>query len=217
MTDNPTLPTNPDVSNTEDLPRQLSESISTISFEDVLNFFTVFANLDEVQHFHPLVADYLSSQGFEFEHEVTISNAGRVDFVAHKDNEEWLIECKLGDQLLTAADQLRRYRSAWKNPDVKLWVFQTQDNEGCRSYCQKLGIELTVIPIEEKRIGIRAPEENHELLLKTSILMSKHVAFVFDLQALIWSYSKHDMREEIEFYQSIANSLRESETGSDLQ
>lgn len=51
--------------------------------------------MSEVRDFHPVVAQWLTANGYEYRHHVRMPIAGVADFVATKDGQTFVVECKV--------------------------------------------------------------------------------------------------------------------------
>ncbi len=52
--------------------------------------------MSEVRDFHPLVADWLTANGYTHQHHVKMPIGGIADFVATKNGQTFIVECKIG-------------------------------------------------------------------------------------------------------------------------
>lgn len=108
--------------------------------------------LDERQQFHPLVADWLKANNYEFQYEVKMPEYGRADFIARRFNEEVLIvECKTDDsakdgrsiiQLLDYVRQIASSKAAYAIPSYA-------KTESIARLCEHYNVMLITIDVPE--------------------------------------------------------------------
>ncbi len=108
--------------------------------------------LDERKHFHPLVAEWLKVNKYEYQYEVRMPEYGRADFVAQRDNEGVLIvECKTDEsakdgrsiiQLLDYVRQISASKAAYAVPAHVL-------TENIIRLCEHYLVMLIVIEVPE--------------------------------------------------------------------
>jgi restriction endonuclease len=104
----------------------------------------------EIQDFHPLVAKWLSENGYEYKHEVKMREYGQADFVAQNvDGETLLIECKLwlrkgaGRAIAQVMDYCRQYGNSCK-PAIA--VPESAINSSVIEACKYWGVRIIALP-----------------------------------------------------------------------
>ncbi|MEO8607694.1 MAG: restriction endonuclease [Chloroflexota bacterium] len=105
----------------------------------------------ETKYFHAFVAEWLTQHGYTYEHEVTLSQNGRVDFVAKaSDDTILLVECKLELRTLTtikrAIFQVRDYCEQYSDQAKAVLAAPYQAiSDDARKLCAKCNILLIEI------------------------------------------------------------------------
>lgn len=68
---------------------------------------------------HPIVADWLTANGFEWWYEPILENRSRIDFIGKRGDETWLLECKIIPPPSRVVYQLDEYHKAYGDPTAK--------------------------------------------------------------------------------------------------
>lgn len=76
---------------------------------------------------HPATAKWLTDHGYAWEYEVLMPLKGRADFVAHKDDKDFIIECKVScDNFDLSIAQAKGYQEQY-NPDALIMIVVPQE------------------------------------------------------------------------------------------
>ncbi len=148
--------------------------------------------MSEIRDFHPLVADWLTTNGYTHKHHVKLPLGGTADFVATKDGQTFVVECKIGVPNYRAIVQTLDYCS--QIDGALPMIFANETSESFERMCQNKGIPFHVLDMPydpENRGGTDAAWEQvfNRLKLKSR--------FQTDMIAL--------MREVIELHDSISS------------
>jgi hypothetical protein len=133
---------------------------------------------NEIVDFHPLVERCLRANGYEVQHEVSMGNAGRVDFIAKNAGATLLVEAKLNPKKSkSGVGQLLLYHS--QLPDARM-VLAVPDTgvipESLAALCDQHNIRILGIKISDtdmlafqERLRQRALRAEQYLLMMKSI------------------------------------------------
>lgn len=76
----------------------------------------------ELLKLHPMVAAWLTLDGYDWRYEVTLAGRLRVDFLAEKDGVSWLIECKITPNPAKDIAQLKLYHELYGDPQTRMML-----------------------------------------------------------------------------------------------
>jgi len=106
---------------------------------------------DEVQQFHPCVQVFLEQAGYSVEHHLLLPSGHVIDFVASKDNQTLIVECKNsldGQNIYTAIGQVLCYSAELDQQAVPcIAVPDIAGNEYVLAMCNALRVHLIEIDV----------------------------------------------------------------------
>lgn len=108
-----------------------------------MNDHTTVTVKSEVKDFHPLVAQWLTDNGYEYQHEVDLPDFGRADFLAkHKDGHNLIVECKITQSVNRTITQLRGYAVQIENPRLVLAIPGCLVTDNHHAVADRYGVEI---------------------------------------------------------------------------
>lgn len=106
----------------------------------------------ESRDFHPLVAEWLTKNGYSYIHEYTMPDIGRCDFYAvrQSDNQVFMIEVELWSSIGNGMMQALQYSTQIENSKPMVIAPMSRITEKYREVADKYGVEMVAIDIGGK-------------------------------------------------------------------
>lgn len=110
--------------------------------------------INESRDFHPLVAEWLTSNGYDYDHEVTMPDYGRVDFLGTRpqDNFPLLVECKPNGSPLQAILQVAVYGKQFPGAKMAIAVVAGALSKNTRAVADKYNVQIIEIAVSDNSI-----------------------------------------------------------------
>lgn len=111
---------------------------------------------DETDFVHPAAAQWLTENGYQYEHEKWMPIRGRIDFYAWKENTQMLLECKLKFQGIDKAiAQILDYSKQFERPILSaLALPRNMVTDSAVKYCEAHNVIVIRLPIALYRIRL---------------------------------------------------------------
>lgn len=108
--------------------------------------------MKENRDYHPLVSEWLTSNGYTYEHEVVMPDHGRVDFMAERDGETLLVECKPFKGISAGIMQVIGYRAQVPGSLAAIAVDPKNFEDSHQLMCDKYDVMPIFIALQEAHV-----------------------------------------------------------------
>ena len=133
--------------------------------------------MNESRDIHPLVAVWLTKNGYSYVHEYRMPDFGRVDFYAtHSDGHVLLVEAKGNLNATKAIFQVLSYGLQLENVRLSIAIPSSQKTERLINLTKKYGVEI--IELDITTLAITEIEMTPDLLLGEFSMRMKYL-FIF--------------------------------------
>lgn len=158
--------------------------------------------MGEIDTIHPLVEQWLTEHGYNYEHEYRLTNGGRVDFLAtHKeDGHQLLVEAK-GTRRNNVIEQILGYGK--QIPDAKLYIAlpKAAITHSILRRASEYNIEIIILGTDETRQMEHIPvtEEQAKAIKEMAFQNRKSRAELWrEAMAALFAQNKRDWPEFID-------------------